>query len=91
MARFPGSGLSAAPFCAHEGVALASCYARKRRLAASDAATAAAAGARLLSVRVAAPAAAVELVLPGGAIRRLPPGSALPFVPARVEALGGVA
>ena len=91
LARFPGSGLSSAQFCAQEGVALASFYAWKRRLTAGDAAPAAGAGARLLSVRVAAAAAAVEVVLPCGAVLRLPSGSDLTFVRALVEALGGVA
>jgi hypothetical protein len=89
LARFPGSGLSAAQFCAQEGVAVASFYAWKRRLAASAAAPAAGVDARLLSVRVAAPPAAVEVVLPCGTVVRLQPGCDLPFVRAVVAALGG--
>ena len=87
LARFPASGLSAAAFCAQEGVALASFYAWKRRLAGADATQGA--GPRLLSVRVATPHAALELLLPCGAIVRLLPDSDLIWVRAVVDALGG--
>lgn len=88
LARFPDSGLSPAQFCAREGVSLATFYAWKRRLAAADATSEAGSGPRLLSVRLAPPAPAVELILPGGAVVRLAPGSDLAFVRALVQALG---
>ena len=90
LARFPASGLSAAAFCAQEGVALASFYAWKRRLAGADPTPQQGCGPRLLCVRVAAPGPAVELVLPCGAVVRLLPGSDLTFVRALMDALGGV-
>lgn len=94
LTRFAGSGLSAAQFCAREGVSLPSFYSWKRRLAAGAAGAAgrraaAASGPRLVPVRLAGPGSAVELVLPGGAVLRLMPGCDLPFVRALVEALGG--
>ena len=90
LARFPASGLSPAQFCAAEGVSLPSFYAWKRRLAADPGAEtrAAAAGPRLLPIRL--PAALAELVLPGGALLRLPPGCDPAWVRALVRALGGV-
>src|SRR4051812_33766988 len=74
LARFPASGLSPAQFCAAEGVSLPSFYAWKRRLAAEGQTAAApdrpgaAAGPRLLPVRLPATAASVELLLPGGTL-----------------------
>ena len=89
LARFPASGLSAAAFCAQEGVALASFYAWKRRLAGADPTPQQGPGPRLLSVRVATPRAALELVLPCGVIVRLLPDSDLMLMRAVVDALGG--
>jgi hypothetical protein len=91
LARFPTSGLTAAQFCALEAVSLPSFYSWKRRLAAeatpleqtSDH------GPRLLPVRLAPPAATVELVLPTGTVLRLTPGSDLAWVRSLVAALGG--
>src|SRR5262245_13737711 len=80
LARFPSSGLTVAQFCAVEAVSVPSFYAWRRRLAADAAADAtphdhaADGGPRLLPVRLAAAAAAVELVLPTGAVLRLPAG-----------------
>jgi hypothetical protein len=90
LARFPASGLTPAQFCALEAVSLPSFYSWKRRLAAeaTPAEQAPDLGARLLSVRLAPPAAAVELVLPTGAILRLPPGSDLAWVRSLVATLG---
>jgi hypothetical protein len=95
LARFPGSGLSPAQFCAAEGVSLPSFYAWKRRLAAPEldpaaAPRAPAAGPRLLPVRLPAAAALAELVLPGGAVLRLPPGCDPAWVRSLAAALGGV-
>jgi transposase len=91
LARFPASGLDAAAFCAHEGVSLASFYAWRRRLAPADPTHQPSAGPRLLSVRVASPPVALELVLPCGATVRLLPDSDLTLVRALVNALGGSA
>ena len=96
LARFPASGLTVPQFCAIEVVSVPSFYAWRRRLAAEglpDAAPpdgGAALGPRLLPVRLAPPAAAVELVLPSGAVLRLPPGCDLAWVRSLVAALGGV-
>src|SRR5262249_53759222 len=89
LARFPASGLSAAAFCAQEGVSLASFYAWRRRLAQADPTHEQGTGPRLLSVRVPTPRAALELVLPCGAILRLGSDSDLLLVRALVDALGG--
>lgn len=91
LGRFAHSGLRPAQFCAVEGVSLPSFYSWKRRLAAGTASHAAdtASGPRLLPLRLAGPAAALEVVLPGGAVLRLGPGCDLAFVRALVEALGG--
>jgi hypothetical protein len=89
LARFPTSGLSAAAFCAQEGVSLASFYAWRRRLARAEAGHLQGAGPRLLSVRVTTARPALELVLPCGAVVRLLPDSDLCLVRALVDALGG--
>jgi hypothetical protein len=95
LARFSLSGLSPAQFCAHEGIALPSFYAWRRRLAAPAADAAPApdsgqgSGARLLPVRLLPAGAAVELVLPTGALLRLAPGCDLAFVRALLQTLGG--
>ena len=94
LARFPDSGLTVPQFCAIEAVSVPSFYAWRRRLAAQglpepappDAG--AGRGPRLLPVRLAPPAAAVELVLPTGAVLRLPPGCDLAWVRSLVAALG---
>jgi hypothetical protein len=91
LARFPAAGLSAAAFCAQEGVSLASFYAWRRRLARADATHAQGAGPRLLSVQVTSPRAVLELLLPCGVIVRLVPDSDLTLMRAVVDALGGSA
>jgi hypothetical protein len=89
LERFVLSGLTAAPFCAHEGVSLASFYSWKRRLAPGTPQTPdAQPGPRLLPVHLTPTLAAVELVLPRGAVLRLLPGCDLAFVRSLVEALG---
>jgi hypothetical protein len=89
LARFPASGLSAAAFCAQEGVSLASFYAWRRRLARTEAAHPQGTGPRLLSVHVTPPRAALELLLPCGATVRLLPDSDLRLLRAVADALGG--
>lgn len=94
LTRFSDSGLRPAEFCAAEGVSLPSFYSWRRRLNAearspdtehnSDTQP----GPRLLPVRLASTAAAVELVLASGAVLRVLPGSDLAFVRALVQALG---
>jgi len=94
LARFSGSGLRPAEFCAAEGVSLPSFYSWKRRLNAEGRSQAAEQtadaqpGPRLLPVRLPAAAAAVELVLPSGVVLRVPPGSDLAFVRSLIESLG---
>jgi transposase len=70
LRRFAGSGLRVAAFCAREGVSTPSFYSWKRRLAG-----AAAAGPRLLPIRLQPPAAPLELALPQGAVLRIPQGA----------------
>jgi transposase len=94
LARFSASGLRPAAFCAAEGVSLPSFYSWKRRLNTEARSPDAEQnsdpqpGPRLLPVRLAPAAAAVELVLPSGAVLRVPPGCDLAFVRALVAALG---
>jgi transposase len=90
LARFASSGLTPAQFCALEAVSLPSFYSWKRRLttAATPTEQTPDRGPRLLPVRLAPPAAIVELVLPTGAVLRLPPGSDLAWVRSLVAALG---
>jgi transposase len=81
LARFSGSGLRPAEFCAAEGVSLPSFYSWKRRLAAPDPSAGTEhvpgedAGPRLLPVRLHDPVAPIELVLPGGAVLRIGAGA----------------
>jgi hypothetical protein len=76
LQRFADAGLSVSQFCAAEGVSTAAFYSWKRRLAGPEPGTAdPEAGARLLPVRLQAPAAVVELALPGGAVLRVPAGA----------------
>jgi hypothetical protein len=80
LARFAAAGQTTAQFCAAEGVSVASFYLWKRRLTAADLPTGAAisdpqAGPRLVPVRLADPAPAVELVLPTGAVLRIGAGA----------------
>jgi hypothetical protein len=95
LARFAGSGLRPAEFCAAEGVSLPSFYSWKRRLNAergspvAEQPADAPPGPRLLPVRLPSASPAVELVLPGGAVLRVGPGCDLAFVRALVAALGG--
>ena len=86
LARFPGSGLSVAAFCALEGVLPNSFYYWKRQLA--DAAAGPSAAPLFLPVRV-APGATVEIALPSGAVLRLAPGCDPSFVRSLVDALAG--
>jgi hypothetical protein len=75
LRRFADSGLAAAPFCAQEGVSLASFYLWRRRLTQPPAGPAAPRGPRLLPVRLAAAPAPFELALPSGAVLRVGPGA----------------
>ena len=81
LARFSGSGLRPAAFCAQEGVSLPSFYSWKRRLAAPDPGAGTEdvpgedAGPRLLPVRLHDPVVPIELVLPTGATLRIGPGA----------------
>jgi hypothetical protein len=86
LRRFERSGLSAAAFCAGEGLPLTSFYAWRRRLR-----TAAPTpdGQRFVPIRLLPAAAPLELVLPTGAVLRLAPGCDLDFVRSLVAALGG--
>ena len=90
LQRFARSGLTAAQFCANEGLSLPSFYSWKRRLATAASRDTAdnAPGPRLLPVRLTASSTAVELVLPTGAVVRLLPGCDLAFVRSLVHALG---
>jgi hypothetical protein len=72
LARFAAAGLSPAPFCAAEGVSVASFYVWKRRLTAPAGHDTTPAP-RLLPVRLTSAAAPVELVLPSGLVLRVPP------------------
>src|SRR5262245_47415725 len=67
LSRFRGSGLTAAKFCAAEGLALPTFYQWRRQLTSGDPGPAR--PTPLVPVRVAAPAA-IELALPGGAVLR---------------------
>lgn len=94
LTRFSFSGLSAAQFCAREGVSLPTFYGWKRRLAAEAKDATAHDPSRdvpphLLPVQLQPFAPAVELVLTSGAILRLPPGCDLTWVRSLVTALGG--
>jgi hypothetical protein len=93
FARFDRSGLSAAAFCAREGVPLPSFYAWRRRLHASPVRPSPRnaeppADARLVPVRLLAQVP-VEVHLPGGTTLRLAPGCDLDFVRSLVAVLGG--
>lgn len=91
LQRFAHAGLTPAQFCAQEGVSLPSFYSWKRRLAAppqSQTPAEASTQARLLPITLAAPNAAVELVLPNGAVLRIPPGCDLALVRALLATLG---
>jgi transposase len=90
LLRFERSGLSAAAFCAHEGVSTASFYTWRQRLRQPPAGRTAAPAdgvARLVPVRL-LPDAPVEVVLPGGLVLRLTPGCDLDFVRLLVGTLG---
>lgn len=88
LQRFADSGLSVAAFCRQEGVPVQTFYYWKRRLTRHELATNSDAP-PLIPVRLAAPAAPVELLLPGGTLLRLHPGCDLAFVRCLVDALGG--
>jgi hypothetical protein len=81
LARFAGSGLRPAEFCAKEGVSLPSFYSWKRRLAAADRCAGTAhvpgedSGPRWLPVRLHDQAVPLELVLPTGAVLRIGAGA----------------
>jgi transposase len=72
--RFRKSGLAVAHFCEREGISTASFYAWRRRLQAEPP-PAAAAGPRLVPIRLVPPlpSAPVELLLPSGCVLRLSP------------------
>jgi hypothetical protein len=71
LARFDAATLTTAPFCAADGVSVASCYHGRRRLTPRSEDTPPSDDApRLLPVRVATPPAPLELVLPSGTILR---------------------
>ncbi len=77
LARFASAGLTAAQFCAAEGVSVAAFYQWKRRLGSAALPTPlpdVPASPRLLSVHLANPTPAIELVLPSGVVLRLGPG-----------------
>ena len=88
LARFEQAGISAAAFCASEGVSLPSLYSWRRRLRPAASAEPAD-GPRLVPVRLTVSPAPVEVVLPTGAVLRLPAGCDLAFVRSLVDALGG--
>jgi transposase len=81
LARFSGSGLRSAEFCAQEGVSLPSFYSWKRRLAVADLnadtehVSVQTPGPRLLPVRLHDQVVPIELVLPSGALLRIKPGA----------------
>ena len=85
LSRFRDSGLTAARFCAAEGLALPTFYQWRRQLAAGDPGPAR--PTPLVPVRVAAPAA-IELALPGGAVLRFAPGGDPAVIAAVVRQLG---
>jgi transposase-like protein len=84
LARFPGSGLSVAAFCATEGVSPNSFFYWKRQLATSTRALDA--EPCFLPVRV-TPATAVEVALPSGAVVRISSGCDLAFVRSLIDSL----
>ena len=93
FARFDRSGLSAAAFCAREGVPLPSFYAWRRRLHTATVQQGTrnagpSADPHFIPVRLFAPTP-VEVHLPGGATLRLAPGCDLDFVRSLIAALGG--
>jgi len=94
LQRFERSGLSAAAFCATEGVSTPSFYAWRRRLRhdtkdqTTRDARSTADVARLVPIRVLPAVIPIELLLPGGAVLRLAPGCDLDFVRSVVDTLG---
>ena len=84
--RFATADLSAAAFCAAEGVSPNSFFYWKRQLAAPAAAPDA--PPLFLPVRV-TPSAPVEVVLPNGAVVRIAAGCDLAFVRSLIDALAG--
>src|SRR6476469_8456795 len=86
LTRFAAADVSAAAFCAAEGVSVNSFFYWKRQLAAP--APAHDAPPLFLPVRV-SPCAAVEVVLPSGAVLRITPGCDLAFVRSLIDALHG--
>ena len=87
LARFEQANLTAAAFCASEGVSLPSFSSWRRRLRPTASAEPAD-GPLLVPVRLVA-AAPVEVVLPSGCVLRLAVGCDLAFVRSLVDALGG--
>ena len=78
LQRFATAGLPAAPFCAQEGVSLASFYLWRRRLAAqgpTPRSSAAPSTPRLLPVRLTTAPVPLEIVLTTGAVLRIGPGA----------------
>src|SRR5438105_7927180 len=88
LRRCQRSGLSAAAFCAKEGLSVPSFYAWRRRLR-TPARPASAPQARLVPLRLLSAPTPVELLLPTGAVLRLAPGCDLAFVRALLDSLGG--
>jgi transposase len=86
LSRFAAADVSAAAFCAAEGVSPNSFFYWKRQLAAG--APAHDAPPLFLPVRV-TPSAAVEVVLADGTVLRITPGCDLAFVRSLIDALDG--
>ena len=89
MGRFHTSTRTVAEFCAAEGVSVPAFYQWKRTLAATDTPRSPATAPTFVPLRIAPPAAAVELVLPSGAILRFPPGTDPAVIAGVVRHLGG--
>ena len=87
LARFANSGQTAAPFCAAEGVSIASLYHWKRRLVPPTPPTPADAP-RLLPVRLDSSATPLELLLPSGAVLRIGAGADSDTLAALLRLLG---
>lgn len=76
LQRFAVSGLSAAQFCAQEGVSLPSFYSWKRRLGRESLDPGMeGSGPRLLPVRLHDPCSGIELLLPTGVVLRVAAGA----------------
>jgi hypothetical protein len=87
LARFAQSDLSAAAFCAAEGLSVPSFYAWRRRLRHQATSAPRRDPPRLLAVRLGPAATPVEVVLPNGCLLRLLPGCDLDLVRSLVACL----